>query len=112
MFHLGFVCLLPTAELAVCGQSVPGGRSRSNRPANSEQQRSRYQNSITRAQIGCARAKMAPYCCSNLARSIFAEWGLKIKANTRRGVFRVKNMAIDRALSRSDESCPRFEETS
>jgi hypothetical protein len=32
---------------------------------------------------------MPPHCCSTLAQSIFAEWGL-IKANTRRGVFRVK----------------------
>jgi hypothetical protein len=36
-----------------------------------------------------ARVKMPPHYCSTLARSIFAEWGL-VKANTRRGVFRVK----------------------
>src|SRR5882757_1004142 len=46
---------------------------------------------MTAAQTGCARAKIPPYYCSTLARSIFAEWGL-VKANTRRGVFRVEIM--------------------
>jgi hypothetical protein len=44
---------------------------------------------MPRAQTGYARAKLPPYCWSILRLSMFAEWGL-IKANTRRGVFRVK----------------------
>jgi hypothetical protein len=46
-------------------------------------------NSLSRAQTGCKRAKLQPHCWSILGLSIFAEWGLK-RANTRRGVFRVK----------------------
>src|SRR5450755_2574364 len=53
----------------------------------------RFKNSISRAQLGCARAKLPPYCSSNLAWSIFAEWGL-VQANTRRGVFRVRDLTI------------------
>src|SRR3954465_12673584 len=40
------------------------------------------------------RVKMPPQYCSTLARSIFAEWGL-VKANTRRGVFRVNNLIVN-----------------
>jgi hypothetical protein len=47
---------------------------------------------------------MPPHCYSSLAQSIFAEWGL-IKANTRRGVFRVKKLR-HRALHGNDDSCP------
>jgi hypothetical protein len=49
----------------------------------------RFENSFPRAQTGCARAKMPPHYRANLMPSMFAEWGLKSKANVRRGVFRV-----------------------
>jgi hypothetical protein len=38
---------------------------------------SRFQNSITHPQTGCAQAKMPPYYYPTLKQSIFAEWGLK-----------------------------------
>jgi hypothetical protein len=41
---------------------------------------------------------MAPYCWPTLARSMFVEWGL-IKANTRRGAFRVKKLTVAGALA-------------
>jgi hypothetical protein len=59
-------------------------------PASNEHLRRRYQNSITRAQIGCARAKMAPYCYSTLADVDIRRVGTQIEANIRRGVFRVE----------------------
>jgi hypothetical protein len=37
---------------------------------------------------------MPPHYWSTLASSMFAEWGL-IKANHRRGVFRVENLTVD-----------------
>jgi hypothetical protein len=67
-------------------------------------QHRRLKNVTARAHLGCARVKIPPYYRSILARSIFAEWGL-VKANTRRGVFRVK-IRPSFALSRSDESRP------
>ena len=48
---------------------------------------------------------MPPHCCSTLAQSIFAEWGL-VKANTRRGVFRVNAKPDRRAFAGNDESRP------
>ena len=44
-----------------------------------------------------SRVKMPPQYCSTLIRSTFAEWGL-IKANARRGVFRVKIVAAVRVF--------------
>jgi hypothetical protein len=55
----------------------------------------RFEDSIPRAQTGCNRAKMPPHYWSNLRPSIFAEWGLKAKANFRRGAFRVKNLTVE-----------------
>ena len=52
---------------------------------------------------------MPPHCWSNLALSIFAEWGL-IKANTRRGVFRVKSLAVACARLAQRRVMPRFRE--
>jgi hypothetical protein len=46
-------------------------------------------NSLCCAQTGCMGAKLPPQYYSILALSIFAEWGL-VKADTRRGAFRVK----------------------
>jgi len=37
------------------------------------------------------RVKLAPHCCSTLARSMVAWWGLIKKAKDRHGVFRVNN---------------------
>src|SRR5258708_20880892 len=58
------------------------------RRANFES-RNRSKNVTPRAQVGYARAKFPPHCSTILALSIFADWGVT-KANTRRGVFRVK----------------------
>jgi hypothetical protein len=45
-------------------------------PAPAVARQGRFENSMTRAQTGCIRAKMPPHYCSTLAQSIFAEWGL------------------------------------
>jgi hypothetical protein len=78
------------------GRIMPRGIGRINPPMRGNPAKTRTwgthavpKNSIPRAQTGRARAKLPPYCWSILTPSIFAEWGL-IKADTRRGVFRVK----------------------
>jgi hypothetical protein len=51
---------------------------------------------------------LPPQYCSTLAQSTFAEWGL-IKANARRGVFRVKILTVLRGLAQRTVA-PRFRE--
>src|SRR5665647_2190252 len=72
--------------------TVGAGRGQPSRP------KCVSENSIPRAQTGCTRAKMPPHYCSTLRPSIFAEWGLKFKANYRRGVFRVENLTVDKRV--------------
>jgi hypothetical protein len=45
---------------------------------------------------------LPPQYCSTLAQSIFASWGPKNEAETRRGVFRVKILTVERVFA------PRF----
>src|SRR5580765_3227349 len=52
-----------------------------------------------------ARVKMPPHYYSTLARSMFAEWGLKSKRTLAWGVPSTK-LTVVRAFSRNDESCP------
>src|SRR3954468_2865349 len=49
---------------------------------------------------------MPPQCCSNLARSIFAEWGLNLSEYSSRGVPSKKTIGRRACLSRNDDSCP------
>jgi hypothetical protein len=48
---------------------------------------------------------MPPHYYSTLIASIFAEWGL-VKANTRRGVFRVENNIVSSSLRRQRSLVP------
>ena len=49
---------------------------------------------------------MPPHCCSNLARSIFAEWGLNLSEYSSRGVPST-NYLSRRAFTGNDDSCPK-----
>jgi hypothetical protein len=79
----------------VVGRMIERMRSKTMHGGCSPINETRFENSIQSAQTGYARAKMPPYYCSTLTRSIFAEWGL-VKAKIRRGVFRVKIMMFVR----------------
>jgi hypothetical protein len=52
---------------------------------------------------------MPPHYYSTLSWSIFAEWGL-VKANIRRGVFRVRKSNVSSAFAGHDDSCPKSRE--